>query len=395
MRKGRKHPLDALFAPGVTKLEQDCIIAEHTYRQLREFARRRARGERVEEVPKIELPDAGRRPARLSPPTPDDDPKYRENYHYLLAEHMLVPAIEGEPQPKSPREWREEHLRWMATPGVAELYDDKETPDQLEATTYWDYCHGRFVPMCPACLTFRAREDFRLTQQNRCRHCQHESDGREWVRASYLLLLGEPHPHFPVDPRGPEPLANVFRFLTIVYGAAAAAKDFTRVNVETGEEASAEGARPTFGPESMLADYDYCCSEEKVSQRKANAKALALFRRLFGKRKYDRFVNYGEVWVDGADGLKYRIFYSHHGNVAVYDDRTRRRGVKWRPVSAYCGHFGENYPVVDQVIAQALMFRTDPGRYISQANEVAPEHMPLVGPQTNYHEEMKEALAYA
>jgi hypothetical protein len=106
-------------------------------------------------------------------------------------------------------------------------------------------------------------------------------------------------------------------------------------------------------------------------------------------------VNEGEIWVDGADGPKYRVFYSHHGNVAVYDPATRRQGRKWKPVAAYCGHFGETYPVVDQVIAQALMFKSDPQRYISQANPVDDAHMAFVGPQRNFYEEIKEALVYA
>lgn len=385
MRKNKKHPLDALFAPGVTRLEQDCIIAQEEQKHLRALARKRARGEVVEEPARPALPEA-KRPVRLPLRAADDSPSYVAAYDSLVSEHLVVPKLEGEPLPRSPREWREEHLDWMSRPGVAELYEDKETPAQLEATTYWDYCHGKFVPMCPACLEYRAQSEFRLTREHKCRKCGHVYDGREAVRASYLLLLGEKHPDF-------NGVDDVFRFLAYIFGPEPE-QERKRPSIKLGDQVI-EGEPPAWGVEAMLDQYEYCCNEAKVAQRRANAKALALFRKLFGKRKYDRFVNYGELWVDGPDGRQYRIFYSHHGNVAVYDPGTRRRGVKWKPVAAYCGHFGETYPVVDQVIAQALMFKTDPEKYIAQANRVEHQHMAFVGPVTNYYEEMRESLAYA
>ncbi|MBS1722648.1 MAG: hypothetical protein JSS66_06515 [Armatimonadetes bacterium] len=286
----------------------------------------------------------------------------QESVDYLLAEHLIVPEVEEEPNANTrPEDWRAQHLRWMAIPRVAELYEDMETPDQLEASTYWFYCHGTHVYVCPYCLSFCPRL-VRISKMNLCYNCDREYLGLEASRAAYLVLLGEKHPFF----CGVE---DVFRAMVYFFK-------------EDGDV------------HDMVRQFQYEYERFKEQQPLANAKALVLFKKLFGTKAYNRLLKQSEFWVEGADGLMYRLFYSRHGNIAVYDPAKKVKGRRWQPVRAYCGHFGEEYPVVDQLIAQALMIKRDPKRYTKQANQVPRNQMKLVGPYHNAQDELRKALKH-
>lgn len=89
-------------------------------------------------------------------------------------------------------------------------------------------------------------------------------------------------------------------------------------------------------------------------------------------------------WFDmiGSDERIYRLLYHRHGNVFRMDKQGKSIEAVW------CGHFGENLPVADTLVAQKLMLEVDPEMYTKNANPVSKWHFNLSRPYANYAEQL-------
>ncbi len=247
---------------------------------------------------------------------------------------------------RTPQEWHQEHLEFMnnGSPALPEL----DEAEEIEAATYFDQAHGRMVFCCTHCLEMLPWVSRMINHTHVCPKCGASQKGKDACRAAYLALLGIKHTQctlsdceFDKKTQGLEPFEFVQKYMDVI-------------------------------------------EQSKHNLNIAERRALNLMKHLFGERVYKQIVNNGETWVTGSDGLYYRLFWSRHGNVAVYEHRyksqARRLGKVWKPIAAYCGHFGEHYPISDQIIAQICMIKTNPDRYTSQANKVLDEHLSNCGP---------------
>lgn len=260
---------------------------------------------------------------------------------------------------RTPQEWHREHLEFMEK--TSGLYSNPQEAEELEAAVYFDHAHIRMVFCCTHCLEMIPWRGKMFDQTHTCPDCGASMTGEQACRAAYLALLGQRHP-----------------------------------NCTLSNKQFADKTRD-LDPEEFVQKYmDYV---EKYLHKCniAERRALNLMKHLFGERVYNQIVNNGETWVKGADGMHYRLFWSRHGNVAVYEHRYKTQAAKagkiWKPVAAYCGHFGEDYPISDQIIAQICMLKTDPDRYINQANKVRDEHLSNCGPEYLHKAMMGKIMA--
>jgi len=260
---------------------------------------------------------------------------------------------------RTPQEWHQEHLEFMKT--ASSLHSNPNEADELEAAVYFDHAHVRFVFCCTHCLEMLPWAGVMFDRTHVCPSCGSNQTGEQAVRAAYLALLGEKHPNC------------------------------TLSDSEFHEKTSG------LDPGEFVEKYMEFVTAHQQKGYVAERKALRLLKHLFGERVYNQIVNNGETWVKGADGLHYRMFWSRHGNVAVYEHRyksqAKRAGKIWKPIAAYCGHFGEDYPISDQIIAQICMLTTCPERYTKQANKVKDEDLSNCGPEWSHKTLMHKIMA--
>lgn len=258
---------------------------------------------------------------------------------------------------RTPQEWHEEHLVFMSNAGT--LYSSEEKPDELEAACYFEHAFCRFAPVCTHCLEYLPWLGKLFGAPIRCSQCGESSTGEQALVAAFNILLGRKHVNCCLSD----------------------------------EEFQARWGNVT--PDEFVTGYQIKIEEYKFRLEQAESKALQLFKNLFGKKLYNRLVKLGEIWIKGADSLYYRIFWSHHGNVISYEYKTQaqatRAGKEWKPLMAYCGHFGEDYPITDQLIAQILLLQTEPQRFTQQANGVEKEDYPHCGPDNWYKVKLTQA----
>jgi hypothetical protein len=260
---------------------------------------------------------------------------------------------------RTPQEWHQEHFQFMEhTHGLCSNIEEAE---ELEAVVYFDHAHVRVVFCCTHCLEMVPWVGEMFGRTHVCTNCNANMTGEQACRAAYLALLGIRHPNCTLNEQ-----------------------DF---------KSKTDNLDPYAFVEQYVSFVELCINDRNTAERRA----LNLMKHLFGERVYNQIVNNGETWVKGADGMYYRLFWSRHGNVAVYEYRYKTQAAKagkaWKPVAAYCGHFGENYPISDQIIAQICMLKTDPNRYINQANKVQDEHLSNCGPEVLHKAMMDKIMA--
>lgn len=296
---------------------------------------------RIKRVPECALPRAIHHPMESLEPTQAE-----------LQEATLVvePSFPNDRYEivRTPQEWHQEHLDFIKNCGY--LNSTPEEADELEAAVYFDHAHLRMVFCCTHCLEMMPwKGGHMFSNTHICPKCGGNMTGEQACRAAYLSLLGIRHQ---------DCMLSESEFIEKTHNLDP--YDFVQKYMD------------------YVDDYMHQC-------HRAERRALNLMKHLFGTRVYHQIVNKGETWVKGADGMHYRLFWSRHGNVAVYEHRykthAKKAGKDWKPVAAYCGHFGEDYPISDQIIAQICMLKTDPHRYIDQANKVQHEHLSNCGPE--------------
>lgn len=261
---------------------------------------------------------------------------------------------------RTPQEWHQEHLEYVERTQL-KYNSSLQEVEELEAVAYFDHAHIRLVFCCTHCLEMMPWLGKMFDRTHVCPKCGESMTGEQACRAAYLALLGRMHPQCTLTK-----------------------KEF-------------HNKTHNLDPNEFVQQYMDCVDKHKHKCNIAERRALKLMKDLFGERVYNQIVNNGETWVKGADGMHYRIFWSRHGNVAVYEHRYKthatKEGKPWKPVAAYCGHFGEDYPISDQIIAQICMLRTDPQRYINQANKVKSEHFSSCGPEFLHKSMMEKIMA--
>jgi len=260
---------------------------------------------------------------------------------------------------RTPQQWHQEHLEFMER--TSAQYSSPEEAEELEAAVYFDHAHTRMVFCCTHCLEMMPWVGKMFDRTHVCPNCSANMTGEQACRAGYLALLGIRHPNCTLS------------------------------------EQEFKAKTDNLDPYDFVEEYVSFVERYMHGRNIAERRALNLMKHLFGERVYNQIVNNGETWVKGADGMHYRLFWSRHGNVAVYEHRHKAQAAKagkiWKPVAAYCGHFGEDYPISDQIIAQICMLKTDPDRYINQANKVADEHLSNCGPEYLHKTMMGKIMA--
>jgi len=271
------------------------------------------------------------------------------------------------PGPISPILWREEHNQFVKNMQAMKILDDDALAEtkKLESIVYFDQEHGHIVMRCSYCMEILICTSHIFDKEHTCHSCNKQQTAQTAVDAAYLSLLGVMHPNCVLS----EPA-----FQDKTQGISA--DELVRKSKEAGSY-----ARHSLDKKRNLAE----------------RKALKLIQILFGNKVYKQLVKTGETWIKGADRKFYRIFWARHGNVAVYQHRyksqARRAGKDWRPISVYCGHFGEEFPIGDQIITQICMLQTNPEKYTDQANAVDGADWRNCGPLTAYHRQMQDIMA--
>lgn len=268
--------------------------------------------------------------------------------------------------PATAEQWHQEHLHFMTVAKDNGLLDvfGMEKADKLESIVYFDQEHGHMVMCCSYCMEILTCESRIFDREHTCHACNKKQTAHEAIDTAYLSLLGIKHANCVLSDRD---------FSTKTHGVSA--YELVRRSRD-----AVNTARTTF----------------RIKQNLAERKALKLIRILFGEKIYKQIVNKGETWIKGADKKFYRIFWARHGNVAVYQHRYRsqaeRVGKDWKPIAVYCGHFGEDYPIGDQIITQICMFQTNPDKYTSQANNVSRDDWQYCGPKSQYQQDMADIM---
>jgi hypothetical protein len=258
---------------------------------------------------------------------------------------------------KTPEQWHQEHLSFLNM--YSEMRDANLIEiEELEAVVYFDYNHAQIFACCSKCMEPIAKKHHLLNSLLSCKKCGFSQKCAQSVRAAYLAMLGVKH------------------------------ADCTLTDFE-------------FKDKTQSLDFVQWLQDSliqsELNEKIAERKALILLGKVFGKRAYNQIVNKGEVWATGKDGRYYRIFWSRHGNVAVYEHRfkshAKKAGKPWLPTHVYCGHFGEDFPISDQIIAQILLIKTNPEKYIEQANLVKSNDYTYCGPESGFKEKIQKVLS--
>ncbi|MBS1722699.1 MAG: hypothetical protein JSS66_06790 [Armatimonadetes bacterium] len=126
--------------------------------------------------------------------------------------------------------------------------------------------------------------------------------------------------------------------------------------------------------------------QAEYEKKLAAHKAVHLLFSLIDDAQQQMLLDKGYFELDGADGHRYRLIYHRHGNVARLD----RRG---KVTHCWCGHYGEDIPVADTLVAQRLVLEFDPQQYLVGANPVS--QLSWCKPFDNYKDVLREALAGA
>lgn len=131
---------------------------------------------------------------------------------------------------------------------------------------------------------------------------------------------------------------------------------------------------------------DEAARKVEYDNRLAAHRAVNLLFALLDEVQQSTLLEHGYFDMAGADGHRYRLLYHRHGNVM-------RLGPDDAVLASWCGHYGEDLPVADTLIAQKLVLEFDPGAYLCGANPVSVHHRSHSQPYANYKEKLDEALA--
>lgn len=100
---------------------------------------------------------------------------------------------------------------------------------------------------------------------------------------------------------------------------------------------------------------------KKQSTKLATTRSMILLLSLLNQEQEDCLYENGWFHVKGADGFNYRVIYNKHGNIAKLSE-------KGEVVKCYCGHYGEELPTADTLVAQKLVLEFDPESFTKKAN---------------------------
>lgn len=124
-------------------------------------------------------------------------------------------------------------------------------------------------------------------------------------------------------------------------------------------------------------------AQENSEDISAARKATQLLLSFLTDKQALSLREFGYFDVFGPNEQTYRLVYRRHGNVTQLDEGGST-------IKAWCGHFGEDLPISDNLLSQLLMIVVDPSDYEDRANQVMSDHFGYCVPMSGWQERFEQ-----